>query len=63
MKIFDKGECVYESPDIEEIKAYCAEQMDTLWSESLRFENPQTYYVDLSDKLWNLKNDMINAAK
>jgi nicotinate phosphoribosyltransferase len=59
VKIFDKGECVYESPDIEDIKAYCAQQMDTLWSESLRFENPQTYYVDLSQKLWEMKQGLL----
>ena len=59
VKIFDKGECVYESPDIEEIKDYCMKQMDTLWSESLRFENPQTYYVDLSQKLWDIKYGLL----
>ena len=62
-RIFEGGKKVYESPDIKEIKKYCAEQMDLMWDEMKRFENPQTYYVDLSDKLWNLKNDMINAAK
>lgn len=60
VKIFDKGECVYESPDIEEIKAYCAAQMDTLWDETLRLENPQTYYVDLSQKLWDMKQELLN---
>ena len=59
VKIFDKGECVYESPDIEEIKDYCREQMETLWSESLRLENPQTYYVDLSQKLWEMKQGLL----
>ncbi|MBR4410776.1 MAG: nicotinate phosphoribosyltransferase, partial [Firmicutes bacterium] len=48
-----------ESPDIEAIKDYCAEQMETLWSESLRFENPQTYYVDLSQKLWEMKQGLL----
>lgn len=60
--IFEKGECVYESPSIDEIKKYCAEQIDTLWPESLRFENPQTYKVDLSQKLWDLKNDLLNKC-
>ena len=58
-QIFDKGVCVYESPDIETIKAYCKEQVATLWDETLRLENPQTYYVDLSPKLWNMKNELL----
>lgn len=59
VQIFDKGECVYECPSIEEVKAYCQEQMDTLWDETLRFENPQTYYVDLSQKLWDMKSQLL----
>lgn len=59
VQLFDKGECVYELPSIEEIKSYCSEQMKTLWDETLRFENPQTYYVDLSQKLWDVKNKLI----
>lgn len=58
-KIFDGGKLVYESPSVDEIKVYCAEQLDTMWDETKRFENPQTYYVDLSYNLWKLKNDMI----
>lgn len=61
VQLYDKGKCVYKSPSVEEIKAYCAEQIDTLWPEILRFENPQTYYVDLSKKLWNIKHDLLNA--
>ena len=57
--IFEQGKCVYESPDIETIKKYCQEQMETLWDETLRFENPQTYYVDLSQKLWDMKNRLL----
>ena len=57
--IFKGGKCVYQSPSIEEIKAYCKEQVDTLWDETLRFENPQTYYVDLSQKLWDMKNRLL----
>lgn len=59
VQLFDKGKCVYELPSIEEIKSYCSEQMKTLWDETLRFENPQTYYVDLSQKLWSVKNQLI----
>ena len=60
VQIFDRGKCVYESPSLEEIKEYCKEQVDTLWSETLRFENPQTYYVDLSQKLWDIKQSLLN---
>ena len=59
IQLFDHGKCVYESPDIEEIKAYCKSQIDSLWDETLRFENPQTYYVDVSQNLWNMKNELI----
>lgn len=62
-QIFKEGKCIYESPDIEEIKACCKEQVDGLWDEIKRFDNPQTYYVDLSYKLWKLKTDMIEAAR
>lgn len=60
--LFIKGECVYQSPAIEDIKKYCEEQMKTLWDEMLRFENPQTYYVDLSQALWDMKEELLNKA-
>lgn len=60
VQIFDKGKLVYESPSIEEIRKTCKEQIETLWGETLRFENPQTYYVDLSQELWNMKRDLLN---
>lgn len=53
--IFKNGELVYDLPSLEEIRNYCREQVDTLWEEVRRFDNPQTYYVDLSQKLWNIK--------
>lgn len=59
VQLFDKGKCVYQSPSIDDIKTYCQEQIETLWGETLRFENPQTYYVDLSQNLWNMKNKLI----
>ena len=52
------GECVYESPSIEEIKAYCQKEVETLWDEVKRFENPHRYYVDLSQKLWDIKKEL-----
>ena len=61
--IFKAGECVYTSPDIEEIRSYCAEQLETLWSEVLRFENPHRYYVDLSQKLWNIRATLLAESK
>ncbi len=57
--VFVNGECVYESPSLPEIQTYCKEQLETLWEEVKRFENPQTYFVDLSQKLWDLKHDML----
>jgi len=57
--IFLNGELVYEQPTLPEIKAYCAEQVGTLWDEVRRFENPHHYYVDLSQKLWNIKNNLL----
>lgn len=62
VQLFEKGKLVYEKPSIEEIKAYCAQQVSALWDEMLRFENPQTYYVDLSHGLWELKKNMIEEA-
>lgn len=59
--LFVKGKCVYDFPNINEVKNYCAEQVDTLWDEVLRFENPHNYYVDLSQKLWDIKNEMIET--
>ena len=60
VQLFDKGRCVYESPSVDEIKDYCQQQMETLWDETLRFENTQTYYVDLSQKLWDTKNQLLS---
>ena len=62
-KIFDKGKCVYSYPTIDYIKNYCKEQVDTLWDEVLRFENPHNYYVDLSQKLWDLKSALLAQYK
>ncbi len=61
--IFENGKCVYKSPDIKSIRAYCEKQTNGLWDEVKRFENPHNYYVDLSQKLWNIKNDLLNEHK
>ena len=57
--IFKDGECVYNLPVLEDIKAYCNEQVSTLWDEVTRFENPHKYYVDFSGKLWGIKQSLI----
>ena len=59
--IFKNGECVYEQPSINEIADYCREQVDLLWDEVKRFENPHTYYVDLSEKLYEIKGILLNV--
>ena len=53
--IFRKGELVYRLPELKEIRAYCKEQVESLWDEVKRFDNPHAYYVDLSQKLWDIK--------
>ena len=60
--IFQKGECVYDCPSLRQIQAYCKEQVDHLWDEVTRFENPHRYYVDISPKLWGIKNDLLREA-
>ena len=57
--VFKSGECVYELPHISEIQQYCREQVDTLWEEVKRFENPHRYYVDLTKKLWDIKHELL----
>ena len=58
--IFKNGELVYKLPTLPEIQAYCKAQVDLLWDEVKRFDNPHIYYVDLSDELWNIKQDLLN---
>lgn len=59
VKIFDDGKCVYDCPSLEDVRAYCNEQVSALWEEVTRFENPHKYYVDFSGKLWGIKQAMI----
>ena len=61
--VFKGGECVYESPSIQEIADYCREQVDMLWDEVKRFENPHNYYVDLSEQLYQIKNILLKVHK
>lgn len=60
--LFQNGVCVYESPSIEEIRRTCEEQLDTIWDEVKRFENPHKYYVDLSQPLWDEKQRLLCEA-
>ncbi len=57
--VFKNGELVYNNPSLENIRAYCSEQVSSLWEEVVRFENPHRYYVDFSGKLWGIKQSMI----
>lgn len=57
--IFKNGELVYQMPTLKEIREYCRAQVDTLWDEVKRFDNPHTYYVDLSQKLWDIKYSLL----
>lgn len=57
--IFKNGELIYTCPTLSEISTYCKHELDTLWDEIKRLNNPHKYYVDLSFDLWNLKNEML----
>ena len=61
--IFKNGKQVYELPTIEEIRNRCKSELEGMWDEVLRFENPHNYYVDLSQKLWDLKHEMLNSKR
>lgn len=61
--IFINGELVYEVPTLDETRKYCGEQVSSLWEEMLRFENPQTYYVDLSKELWEMKHQLLEEVQ
>ena len=63
--IFKNGELVYDLPTLQEIQDYCKKEVDSLWDEVKRFENPHAYYVDLSQKLWDIKYGLLrdNSAE
>ena len=58
--IFLKGKCVYTSPSVMDIREYCVKEQNTLWDECRRLANPHNVYVDLSDKLYELKTRLLN---
>ena len=61
--VFRDGQLVYRRPGLKEIQDYCRTQVDTLWDEVKRFENPHNYYVDLSQKLWDIKQDLLRSQR
>ncbi len=63
VKIFSEGNCIYESPTVHEIKEYCKDQLNLMWDEVKRFERPHRYFVDLSQKLWDIKDQLLKEHK
>jgi len=61
--VFQGGKLVYRQPSLQEIQKYCMEQVDTLWDEVKRFEYPHKYYVDLSQKLWDIKQELLREKQ
>ena len=59
--IFQNGKLVYQVPDLQASRSYCQRQVDALWDEVKRFENPHNYYVDLSQELWDIKQGLLNS--
>ena len=59
VKIYESGKLIYQLPTIEEIKAHCEAEIEGMWDEVKRFNNPHNYYVDLSQKLWDIKHNML----
>ena len=60
VKVFENGNLIYEIPELKKIADYSKKDLTTIWDEVKRLNNPQKYYVDLSEKLYDLKNDMLN---
>ena len=63
VKVFENGRLVYDKPSISEIRNYCTKEIDSLWDAVKRFENPHEYYVDLSPKLWKIKDDILRQFR
>ncbi len=61
--VFQNGVLVYDLPSLEQIRRHCAEELEGMWDEVRRFTNPHNYYVDLSEKLWKIKHDMISEYR
>ena len=63
VQVVKDGEVIYETPSMKDIQEYCKSQVKELWDEVKRFENPHNYYVDLSQKLWDIKDDLLKKGK
>ncbi|MDO5047507.1 MAG: nicotinate phosphoribosyltransferase [Anaerococcus sp.] len=63
VKIFEKGKLIYENPSLDQIHLYAKKEVEDQWDEVKRFDQPHNYYVDLSQDLWNLKQNLILEAK
>ncbi|MBQ5972577.1 MAG: nicotinate phosphoribosyltransferase [Oscillospiraceae bacterium] len=63
VRIFDQGRLVYELPSLKQIRDDCAAAVDSLWDEVKRFENPHEYYVDLTQRLWDIKHEMLKENR
>lgn len=63
VKIFENGKQVYTLPTLKEIRVHCKASLESMWEEVKRFDNPHNYYVDLSEKLWNIKYSMIKEQR
>ena len=61
IQVFDKGRCIYQTPRVLDIQKYCEQEKDTLWNETKRFVNPNKVYVDLSDKLFEMKRNILRG--
>lgn len=59
VKIMDKGKLVYKIPTLSNTREYCEKELNKIWDEVKRFENPHPYYVDLSEKLWKIKQNLL----
>lgn len=63
LPVFQNGQCVYEEPNVMEIRSYCQKELATVWDETRRLINPQEVYVDLSQKLWDVKHELLSNYK
>ena len=63
MDIIKEGKLVYNLPALQDIKAYCKKELDSFWDEYKRLDKPHVYKVDLSDKLYELKNSMLDEIR
>jgi nicotinate phosphoribosyltransferase len=61
--VFKSGQCVYVEPDVMEIRSFCQQELSTLWDETRRLINPQEVYVDLSKKLWDVKQELLSSYR